>query len=80
MDLEMDWLEAVGDPEVRAALSYVLAQARPVTADELARGVQKLCQYPQVQFINSIRRRLGFARLSGGDRPRPVARQRIERV
>jgi predicted ArsR family transcriptional regulator len=32
----MDWLEAVGDRELRAALSYVLAQARPVTADELA--------------------------------------------
>jgi predicted ArsR family transcriptional regulator len=32
----MDRLEAVGDPELRATLSYVLAQARPVTADELA--------------------------------------------
>ena len=32
----MDWLEAVGDRELRAAFSYVLAQARPVTADELA--------------------------------------------
>jgi predicted ArsR family transcriptional regulator len=33
---EVDWLEAVGDRELRAALSYVLAQARAVTADELA--------------------------------------------
>jgi predicted ArsR family transcriptional regulator len=32
----VDWLEAVGDSELRAALSYVLAQARPVTADDLA--------------------------------------------
>ena len=32
----MDWLAAVGDRELRATLSYVLAQARPVTADELA--------------------------------------------
>jgi predicted ArsR family transcriptional regulator len=29
-------LESVGDRELRAALSYALAQARPVTADELA--------------------------------------------
>jgi predicted ArsR family transcriptional regulator len=36
MDLEMDWVEAVGDPELRAAFSYVLARPRPVTADELA--------------------------------------------
>ncbi|HEV8251572.1 MAG TPA: hypothetical protein VGQ15_16495 [Gaiellaceae bacterium] len=32
----MDWLEAVGDAELRAALSYVLAQARAVTADDLS--------------------------------------------
>ena len=32
----MDWLEAVGDRKLRAALSYALAQPRPVTADELA--------------------------------------------
>lgn len=32
----MDWLAAVGDPGLRAALSYALAQAREVTADELA--------------------------------------------
>jgi predicted ArsR family transcriptional regulator len=32
----MDPLDAVGDRVLRAALSYVLAQARPVTADELA--------------------------------------------
>ena len=32
----MDWLEAVGDPELRTAFSYALAQARPVTAVELA--------------------------------------------
>jgi hypothetical protein len=38
----------------------------------LPRGVQKLCQCPRVQFINSIRRRLGFARLSRGDQPRPL--------
>jgi predicted ArsR family transcriptional regulator len=32
----MDWLEAVGDPELRAAYSYAFAQSHPVTADELA--------------------------------------------
>jgi predicted ArsR family transcriptional regulator len=32
----MDVLEAVGDPELRAALLWVRAQAQPVTADELA--------------------------------------------
>ncbi|MFL5927886.1 MAG: helix-turn-helix transcriptional regulator [Gaiellaceae bacterium] len=32
----MDALEAVGDPELRAALVWVRAQAQPVTADELA--------------------------------------------
>src|SRR5881398_2121809 len=32
----MDVLEAVGDPELRAALVWVRAQAQPVTADELA--------------------------------------------
>jgi predicted ArsR family transcriptional regulator len=32
----VDVLEAVGDPELRTAFSYALAQARPVTADELA--------------------------------------------
>src|SRR6478752_5103431 len=32
----MDELEAVGDPELRAALLYARRQARPVTADELA--------------------------------------------
>jgi predicted ArsR family transcriptional regulator len=36
MELEMDWLEAVGDRELRAALSHVLSQPHPVTADELA--------------------------------------------
>jgi predicted ArsR family transcriptional regulator len=39
MELEgMDRLAALGDRELRAALSYVLAQARPVTADELSRS------------------------------------------
>src|SRR2546423_299562 len=37
MDLEMDSVEAIGDPQLRAAFSYVLAEARPVTADELLR-------------------------------------------
>src|SRR6266496_4359814 len=32
----MDLLEAVGDRQLRAAFSFVLAQTRPVTADELA--------------------------------------------
>jgi pimeloyl-ACP methyl ester carboxylesterase len=32
----------------------------------LARGVQKLCHRPRIQFINSIRRRLGFAPLRTG--------------
>ena len=32
----MDGLEAVGDPELRAALLFARAQARAVTADELA--------------------------------------------
>jgi predicted ArsR family transcriptional regulator len=32
----VDFLEAVGDPELRATFSYALAQPRPVTADELA--------------------------------------------
>jgi predicted ArsR family transcriptional regulator len=32
----MDYLAAVGDPELRDALLYARAQARPVTADELA--------------------------------------------
>jgi predicted ArsR family transcriptional regulator len=32
----MDALEAVGDPELRAALVWVRAQPQPVTADELA--------------------------------------------
>jgi predicted ArsR family transcriptional regulator len=36
MELEMNRLEAVGDRGLRAALTYALAQARPVTADELA--------------------------------------------
>jgi hypothetical protein len=37
MELEK-WItaEAVGDRELRGALSYVLARARPVTADEVA--------------------------------------------
>lgn len=34
----MDELEAVGDPELREALRFARAQARPVTADELAAG------------------------------------------
>ena len=37
----MDRLEAVGDRGLRAALRYVLGQARPVTADELA-GAQDI--------------------------------------
>src|SRR5436190_19883720 len=36
MEIEMDWLEAVGDRELRSALAFVLAHPRPVTADELA--------------------------------------------
>ena len=32
----MDWLEAVGDRELRSALAFALAHPRPVTADELA--------------------------------------------
>ena len=32
----MDYLAAVGDPELREALLYARGQARPVTADELA--------------------------------------------
>jgi predicted ArsR family transcriptional regulator len=32
----MDELEAVGDPELRAALLFARGEARPVTADELA--------------------------------------------
>jgi predicted ArsR family transcriptional regulator len=36
----MDWLEAVGDQELRATLSYALAQPRPITADELAGSQQ----------------------------------------
>jgi hypothetical protein len=31
----------------------------------VTRGVQKLCQCPRVQFINSIRRRLGFPGYQG---------------
>jgi predicted ArsR family transcriptional regulator len=34
--VEVDVLEAVGDPELRAALLFARAQARAVTADELA--------------------------------------------
>jgi predicted ArsR family transcriptional regulator len=36
MEIEMDWLEAVGDRELRTTLSHVLAQPRAVTADDLA--------------------------------------------
>src|SRR5436190_11405129 len=36
MELEMDWLQAVGDRGLRATLAYVLGEPRPVTADELA--------------------------------------------
>ena len=32
----MDWLEAVGDRELRTTYTDVLAQARPVTADDVA--------------------------------------------
>jgi predicted ArsR family transcriptional regulator len=35
----MDELEAVGDPELRAALLFARRQSRPVTADELASAV-----------------------------------------
>src|SRR6478672_8996419 len=34
--IEMDSLEAVGDPELRAALRFVRSRRSPVTADELA--------------------------------------------
>jgi predicted ArsR family transcriptional regulator len=34
----MDKLEAAGDPDLRDALRFVRAQARPVTADELAKA------------------------------------------
>jgi predicted ArsR family transcriptional regulator len=34
----MDWLEAVGDQELRAAYAYALAQSDPVTADDLAQA------------------------------------------
>ena len=39
----MDFLAAVGDPELREALLYARGQARPVTADELAsaKGVHR---------------------------------------
>jgi predicted ArsR family transcriptional regulator len=39
----MDYLAAVGDPELRDALLYARGQARPVTADELAdaKGVHR---------------------------------------
>jgi predicted ArsR family transcriptional regulator len=36
LEKEMDSLQGVGDRALRATLSYVLGQARPVTADELA--------------------------------------------
>jgi len=36
MCLEMDTLEAAGDPELRAALLFARGQERPVTADDLA--------------------------------------------
>src|SRR5205085_3331160 len=36
MWIEMDPLEAAGDPELREALLCARGQARPVTADELA--------------------------------------------
>jgi predicted ArsR family transcriptional regulator len=32
----MNGLDAVGDPELRAALAYARSQARPITADQLA--------------------------------------------
>src|SRR5439155_1588855 len=36
MCLEMDTLEAAGDPELRAALLFARGQERPLTADDLA--------------------------------------------
>jgi hypothetical protein len=39
-----------------------------------ARGVQKLCQSPWIQFINPIRPKNRFRRLSGVDQPRPTLR------
>lgn len=36
----MDALQAVGDPELREALLFARAQARPITADELAAAQQ----------------------------------------
>jgi predicted ArsR family transcriptional regulator len=36
LDIEMDHLAAVGDPELREALLFARSRARPVTADELA--------------------------------------------
>lgn len=39
------------------------------SCDLRGRGVQKLCQSPRIGSSNSIRRRLGFAGLSGIDQP-----------
>src|SRR5262245_20685044 len=43
LELEMDHLAAVGDPELREALLFARSHARPVTADDLAqaRGIHR---------------------------------------
>jgi predicted ArsR family transcriptional regulator len=64
----MDWLEAVGDRELRAALSYVVAQPRAVTADELAaaQGMHRNVARSRLERLADAKLLIrGFERRSG---------------
>jgi predicted ArsR family transcriptional regulator len=52
----VDFLEAVGDPGLRATFSYALAQPRPVTADELAeaQGIHRNVARSRLERLSAV--------------------------
>ena len=68
--MAVDRLEAVGDPGLRAALLFVRAEARPITADGLADGSSR----PGSSKRASSGAPSGAARAPAGP-PRRIARR-----
>lgn len=78
-----DRLEAVGDPGLRAALLFARAEARPVTADELARheGVHRTVARSRLERLQAAGLvEAGFERRTGRTGPgagRPAKTYRV---
>jgi hypothetical protein len=72
LDISIVPVFAMFAPMVAALVMRLFVSKEGLKGSLGPRGVQKLCECPRAQFINSIRLRLGVARLSGRDQPRPL--------